>query len=158
MLKNRGYRSKAAIYSTRAPFPPPFSPLGLRSLSPLLHSSFVLAGLGLRPGLYGRRKTLTLLLFRRYIFPSLHRGTLLFGASRLLLLTPLVPPAATLYQSLRSRPRRGGKPAESPPPGDFVDCNKCVCSSRRYRASSGPSFIPRSSPACPPRPAVIILL
>jgi len=59
--------------------------------------------------------------------------------------------AISLYQPLRSRPRRGGKPSRISSSGDFVDYNKCVCSSRRYKSqSSGPSFISRSFPRHPP--------
>lgn len=69
------------------------------------------------------------------------------------LMFPLFP---VLYQTLRSCSRRGGQPAESS--RDFVDYNKCVCSSREYRSSSlVPSFYFSSSTFFPSLSLIIVL-
>lgn len=69
------------------------------------------------------------------------------------LMLPLFP---VLYRTLRSCSRRGGQPAESS--RDFVDYNKCVCSSREYRSSSlVPSFYFSSSTFFPSLSLIIVL-
>lgn len=88
---------------------------------------------------------LSLLLFRRYIFCS-HRersaGRWFELRARMVFLIYL----SSVY------PRNGVRPPSPlvPPvqnrsPREFVDYNKCVCSSRRYRTSSGFLLIPLSS-------------
>jgi len=91
------------------------------------------------------RRGLALLLFRRYIFLSHRRGTLLPGPSSHPFCGYLALSAASIPSATRRETRRISSS------GDFVDYNKCVCSSRRYKSqSSRPSFIPRSSPAYSP--------
>lgn len=130
-----------------------FSP---SSPGPFLRSStlFFVLGFGLRLRSYDgrKRRRLILLLFRRYIFRSHRQGTILSRIFSLLSLSPLaiLLSAASIPSATRRETRRISSSR------DFVDCNKCVCSSRRYRASSGRSFILRSPPACPPHPLIIL--
>lgn len=77
---------------------------------------------------------LSLLLFRRYIFCSHRERSVVRATSNglpHLSLFRLPSKRCPLFPSLLVPPVQNRSPRE------FVDYNKCVCSSRRYRTSSG---------------------
>lgn len=100
------------------------------------------------------RGRLTLLLFRRYIFSS-HRKRILLPRplSLPLSLTPFL--CSLSDASILAAARRATAESSS---RDFVDYNKCVCSSRGYGSSSSvPLFYFSSSTSFSPLPLIIVL-
>lgn len=135
-------------------------PFSLSGIIPFLRTSTLslspFAGFALSPPSLIRGR-LTLLLFRRYIFSS-HRKRILLPRPLPLPLsfTPFLPFLCSLSDaSILAAARRVTAESSS---RDFVDYNKCVCSSRGYRSSSlVPLFYFSSSTSFSSLPLIIVL-